>query len=299
MNSNYRLIFKRILCVIILNPCWALSFAQEVDFSGEWRPLFHEDAPERGPGPHFGDFTGMPINAEARMRGESYQPDRISVVTEYICRPHGADYSMRGLSYMRIQRMTDSRSQEVVAFTTRMGWNNMERTIWLDGREHPPEGTAHTFQGFSTGVWDGNILTITTTHLKESYHRRNGIPSSSERTFTEHWMLHDNYLTVVTVIDDHVFFTEHLVRTQDWVYDPSFRIDFFNCDYSEELPINPNNLVPNYLPGENTFLTEFAENYRLPMRGVSGGAETMYPEFRDNMGPLIGDAEFCSTEECD
>jgi len=293
------LTLNKSLLILSITLLSSISIAQEVDFSGEWRPLFHEDAPERGPGPHFGDFTAMPINDEARMRGESYQPDRISVVTEYICRPHGADYSMRGLSYMRVQRETDPRSQQVVAFKTRMGWNNMERTIWLDGRAHPPAGTAHTFQGFSTGVWNGNILTITTTHLKESYHRRNGIPSSSERTFTEHWMLHDNYLTVVTVIDDPVFFTEPLVRTQDWVYDPSFRIDFFNCDYSEELPINPDNLVPNYLPGENPYLTEFAENYRLPMKGVSGGAETMYPEFRKNMGPLIGDAQFCSTEECD
>ncbi len=291
--------FMKGLILLAIGFAWSNCIAQEVDFSGEWRPLFHEDAPERGPGPHFGDFSGLPLNDEARMRGESYQPDRISVVTEYICRPHGADYSMRGLSYMRVQRMTDERSQQVVAFKTRMGWNNMERTIWLDGREHPPEGSAHTFQGFSTGVWDGNILTISTTHLKESYHRRNGIPSSSERTFTEHWMLHDNYLTIVTVIDDPVFFTEPLVRTQDWVYDPSFRIDFFNCDYSEELPINPDNLVPNYLPGENPYLTEFAENYRLPMSGVSGGAETMYPEFRNNMGPLLGDAQFCSTEECD
>jgi len=291
--------FLKILIVSLSSLICAAGIAQEVDFSGEWRPLFHEDGPERGPGPHFGDFTAMPINAEARMRGESYQPDRISTVTEYICRPHGGDYAMRGLSYMRVQREIDPRSQQAVAFKTRMGWNNMERTIWLDGREHPPEGSPHTFQGFSTGVWDGNILTVTTTHLKESYHGRNGMPSSSERTFTEHWMLHDNYLTIVTVIDDPVFFTEPLVRTQDWVYDPSFRIDFFNCDYTEELPINPDNLVPNYLPGENPFLTEFAENYRLPMSGVRGGAETMYPEFRDNMGPLVGDAEFCSTEECD
>jgi len=57
--------------------------------------------------------------------------------------------------------------------------------------------------------------------------------------------------------------------------------------------------VPNYLPGENPFLTEFAENYRLPMKGVRGGAETMYPEFRENMGPRIGDKRFCDMEQCE
>lgn len=293
-------LLKHSVLLILVNPlAWATAFAQEVDFSGEWRPLFHEDSTERRPGPHFGDFSGLPINDEARMRGESYQPDRISIVTELICRPHGSDYSMRGLSFMRIQRVIDPRTQETIAYQTRMGFNNMERTIWLDGREHPPEGTPHTFQGFSTGSWDGNILTIRTTHLKESYHRRNGIPASSERTFTEHWMRHDDYLTVVTVVEDPVFFTEPLVRSQDWVYDPSFKMDFFNCDYSQEVPVNPDNLVPNYLPGENPFLTEFAENYRLPMSGVRGGAETLYPEYRENMGPLLGDQQFCSTDECD
>ena len=32
------------------------------------------------------------------MRADSYDPNRISAVVEYQCRPHGGDYSMRGLS---------------------------------------------------------------------------------------------------------------------------------------------------------------------------------------------------------
>jgi len=36
----------------------------------------------------------------------------------------------------------------------------------MDGRPHPPEYAAHTWQGFSTGKWDGDVLTVTTTHLK-------------------------------------------------------------------------------------------------------------------------------------
>ncbi len=35
--------------------------AQEVDFGGEWAPLYHEDGPERLPGPELGDYTGMPV----------------------------------------------------------------------------------------------------------------------------------------------------------------------------------------------------------------------------------------------
>src|SRR5215471_7657532 len=53
------------------------AFAQ-VDFTGEWAPLYHEDGPERGPGPELGDYTEMPINDAARMRADSYDADRIS-----------------------------------------------------------------------------------------------------------------------------------------------------------------------------------------------------------------------------
>ena len=58
------------------------AVAQEVDFSGEWAPLFHEDGPERLPGPELGDYTGMPLTDAARLRADSYDAARISVVTE-------------------------------------------------------------------------------------------------------------------------------------------------------------------------------------------------------------------------
>ena len=55
------------------------AFAQ-VDFTGEWAPLYHEDGPERLPGPELGDYTELPINAAARMAADTYDADRISVV---------------------------------------------------------------------------------------------------------------------------------------------------------------------------------------------------------------------------
>ncbi len=272
--------------------------AQQIDFSGEWRPVYHEDAPERLPGPHLADYAGIPINEAARLQGDSYDPNRMSVVTEYICRQHGADYSMRGLANLRIMREIDPRTQQAVAFRTRIGFHNMERTIWLDGREHPPAEAPHTFQGFSTASWNNNILNIRTTHLKTNYLRRNGLPASSERTFTEHWILYGDILTVITVIEDPVFLTEPLVRSQNWVRDIGQRMGFNNCDYTQEVPVNPDRLVPHFMPGENPYLREFAEVYRLPYSGTRGGAETMYPEFRSVMGPPEGNARFC-TEECE
>ena len=52
------------------------------------------------------------------------------------------------------------------------------RTIWMDGRPHPPGYVPHTHMGFSTGEWHGDILTVTTTHIKKEFYRRSGAPSS-------------------------------------------------------------------------------------------------------------------------
>ena len=97
----------------------ALPAFAEVDFTGEWAPAYHEDAPERIPGPEIGDYMGLPLNDAGRMRADSYDADRISVVTEYECRPHGADYSMRGLSNVRIDNVFDPDTQRLVAIRTR------------------------------------------------------------------------------------------------------------------------------------------------------------------------------------
>ena len=63
----------------------------QIDFSGAWAPLFHEDLPERIPGPELGDYMCIPINDAGRLRADSYDADRISIVSEYQCRPHGGD----------------------------------------------------------------------------------------------------------------------------------------------------------------------------------------------------------------
>ena len=257
--------------------------AQNVDFSGGWMPLYHEDGPERLPGPELGDYTGLPINDAARLRADSYDADRISVVTEYQCRQHSADYSMRGLATLRIDSEIDPATQRLIAFHTRIGFQAMERTIWLDGRARPPPEAVHTWQGFSTAVWDGNVLTITTTHLKAYYLRRNGVPATPLRTLTEHWMRHGEFLTVVTVIDDPASLTEPLVRSQSWVLDPGQRMGTTQCEYVTEIP-DPGQLVPNHLPGANPWLREFAEHYGLAYEATRGGAETLYPEYRLMMG---------------
>jgi hypothetical protein len=259
----------------------AAPAAAQVDFSGQWAPVYHEDNPERIPGPELADYTGLPLNEAARLQADSWDADRISVVSPYQCRPHSSDYGMRGLGNLRVWAELDA-NQQLLAFRTYMPAWGSERTIWMDGRPHPPDYAEYTFQGFSTGVWEGNMLTITTTHLKTNYYRRNGVPASDKRTVVEHWTRHSEFLTVITVVTDPVFLTEPLVRSQNWFNDVGQALPSFNCEYAAELPGAQK--VPNHLPGTNPYLAEFADWYGLELAATRGGAETMYPEYRVKMG---------------
>jgi hypothetical protein len=273
---------KRLISLSTLALLGATASAQ-VDFSGEWGPTYHEDAPERIPGPELGDYMALPVNDAARLQADSWDADRISMVMQYQCRPHSSDYGMRGLGNMRVTKEIEPQHQRLVAFRTYMPAWGSSRVIWLDGRPHPPAYAEHTFQGFSTGVWNGNRLTITTTHLKTNYHRRNGVPSSDRRTVTEHWMKHGEILTVVTVVDDPVFFSEPLVRSQNWFLDPGQQVSPFYCEYVTELPPVTADSIPHHLPGQNAYVEEMAGWYGLPTEVLRGGAERMYPEYRADM----------------
>ena len=67
----------------------------QIDLSGEWAPRFHEDQPERIPGPEIGDYLGLPINAAARLRADSWDASLLTL-PEHQCKPHPSDYGMRG-----------------------------------------------------------------------------------------------------------------------------------------------------------------------------------------------------------
>ena len=144
---------------------YAAPALAQADFSGHWAPLFHEDHPERLPGPELGDYLGIPLNEAGRLRADSYDADRMSVVQEYQCRPHAGDYMMRGLANMRVD--ADPRSGDAAASTAyhlRMEFQEMERTIYLDGRPHPSANAPHTWSGFS----DGHVAGQRAQHLHDA-----------------------------------------------------------------------------------------------------------------------------------
>jgi hypothetical protein len=249
----------------------------QIDITGEWAAVFHEDFEERRPGPEMVEYQGVPINEASRRRALSWSPTLLNI-PEHQCKPHPSDYGSRGPSNMRIWKEVDSVSQQLIAYHTRLRWQAPERTIWMDGREHPPENAPHTWQGFSTGHWEGNTLVVRTTHLKEGWVRRNGLARSDLAEFTEYWYRQGDYMTQVVIVNDPVYLTEPFIRTNNWRIDLLQNITAYLCDVVVEIEMERGE-VPHYMPGQNPFLGEHAERWNLPLDGVLGGAETMYPSF--------------------
>jgi glyoxylase-like metal-dependent hydrolase (beta-lactamase superfamily II) len=140
--------------------------------------------------------------------------------------------------------------------------------------------------GFSTGEWNGDILTITTTHIKAGYFRRTGIPASDRLTVVEHWMRHGNVLSQVTIATDPVYLTEPYIRSQEFVLMERGNTNWlYNCEYVMEVP-QDKNIVPHYLPGQNPWIGEFSAKHAMPEAGVRGGAETLVPDWRPGAKPV-------------
>ena len=261
----------------------AFIAAPGLDLSGNWAPIVHEDQPERGPGPPLVDYAGLPITDGARQWALSWDASRLTL-PEHQCQVHVASYIYRGPLNLRIWEEKDPQAQRIIALRQYISTYEQNRTIWMDGRPHPPEGAAHTWMGFSTGKWEGNMLTVYTTHLKEGWVRRNGLPVSDRATLIEHYIRHGNLMTHMSVSTDPVYLTEPLVKTetfnlivaegQNWLYP---------CSYVVEVADRPRGAVPSYMPGENPFMTEFADRFNLSHQAVLGGAETMYPEYQQKM----------------
>jgi len=267
------------LCLILACAVGSASALAQKDLSGTWGQRFHEDLPERGAGPEIGDYTGLPINDAARLRADTWDASKWTV-PERQCEPHPADYGPRGPASLRILPTIDPISQDVIAWNVTVMWQLQQRTIWMDRREHPSPNAQHSWQGFSTGEWEGDMLKVKTTHLKEGWVRRNGLPRSDQATLYEYFIRNDDILTLVSIVDDPVYLTEPLVRTSDWVIDTGMQLSPFSCIPTVEIE-RERGAVIHHLPGTNNYLDEYAQSQGITREDSRGGAQTMYPEYLD------------------
>jgi glyoxylase-like metal-dependent hydrolase (beta-lactamase superfamily II) len=286
------------VCAALAAPASAQN-----DVAGDWDQAgggifgFQEEFIDRGGGPDLGDYAGLPINDALRYKASLYSPSWLTV-PEHQCLPHPSTYQYRSPGGLSIVKEYDPVTQRLVAYHF-YGSYGLARTVFMDGRPHPPANTRHTYEGFSTGRWEGNRLAIETTHLKAGFLRRNGIAHSDRARMIEYFVRHDNYLTLVTAVDDPLYLDEPFVRSTDFKLDPRVNARlaefggfanggdgegfgasdvFYKCAPTEEIAIERGR-VPSFMPGANDSLDMFAKRHGVPLEAALGGAATLYPEY--------------------
>ena len=274
--------------ILLVGLAFQPLLAQEnspVDLTGTWRWLAYEDNVDRAHGVEPGQYDGVPLNDAARMRADTYAEEWVSTSPLLQCRPRAPMNQPYGLDPMQIEKEVDPLSRQIVAYRVSFHKTPGARMVWLDSRPGPSEYGAHTWEGFSTGKFKGDTLEITTTHFKESFITRNGVPSSFRAKVIEQVFLREPYLHWVFTVIDPDYLSEPLVRSGLYVRSPVQQLPPYPCQSEDNQPPGARTTsykVPHYLPGENPYLTEAAFKLKLPLEGWRGGAETLYPEWHAN-----------------
>jgi len=257
------------------------------DVSGEWGARSREDTEDRvllGTNP--GDYTGFPLNDAGRQFADHWSASILSLLTQQAL-PHPAQYIMRGPGpNIRVAKFTNDAGQ-FIGYSLAGVYGRNDRTIWMDGRAHPPDYAEFTWDGFSTGRCERGMVVVTTTHMKYGYHRRNGVPASVKSKMTEYFVRHGTELTIMQFTEDPVYLDEILARTTDFQLNPGQNVGApgFGFEIADEIASWPEGYVPHWPLG--TKQTEFAETLGIPYEASQGFKEAMYPEYLAKLRKLM------------
>ncbi len=197
--------------------------AAPIDLTGYWVSVITEDWKFRMVTPKKGAYQTLPLNAEGRKVGDSWDPARDEAAGEQ-CRAYGAGNIMRVPGRLHIT-WPDANTLQI---DTDAG--TQTRLLRFDPAATPP--TTPTWQGHSVAVWQlgpggrgvqnrGGGLKVTTTHLRGGYVRKNGAPYSDRTSVTEYFDVNelpngDRWLTVTTRVEDPVYFTRPHLTSSDF-----------------------------------------------------------------------------------
>ena len=261
----------------------AHSTAAQIDISGNWVSSQENYRPRGNAG--IGDYTGLPLNDAGRLRADTWDASVLSQ-RERQAQPHPTQY-YQFRSAARIEKVLDPATKQVIAYNLCCEFGNADRTIWLDGRPHPPDYAERTWQGFSTGKWAGNTLTVTTTHLRTGYLERNGAPASLKATVMEHFIRHGDQLTLVQIVTDPAYLEMPLIRTMDFVLNPvvANRPAATRFEIVDEIPDLQKGYVASYALG--TRHTDWARFVGLPWEASRGGRDTLFPEYLPTLRQMV------------
>jgi len=198
-----------------------------VDLTGYWVSVIVEDWKWRMVTPKKGIFEGIPLNAEGRKVGESWDPARDEAAGQQ-CKAYGAANIMRLPGRLHITWEDAS--------TLKIETDAGTQTRQFRFGAAPPAGEP-TLQGRSIASWapapgrgrgprPGGSLKVVTTNLTPGYVRKNGAPHSGSAIVTEYYDVNtlpngDQWMTVTTKVEDPQYFVRHYLTTSDFLKLPN------------------------------------------------------------------------------
>jgi hypothetical protein len=225
--------FVILLCVIVSatslsaqrggrgGPPAAPRDAAAIDLTGYWVSVITEDWKFRMVTPKKGVYETLPLNAEGRKLGDSWDPARDQAAGEE-CRAYGAANIMRMPTRLHVTWED--------ANTLRIDTDAGSQTRLLYFGTAPAAPVEPSWQGRSMAAWQyapgrgtprRGSLKVVTTSLRPGYVRRNGAPHSKDAVVTEYFDVNilpngDNWLTVTTRVEDPTYFTRPYLTTSDF-----------------------------------------------------------------------------------
>jgi hypothetical protein len=196
--------------------------AAPFDLSGYWVSVINEDWKFRMVTPRKGVFETLPLNAEGRRVGETWDPARDEAAGEQ-CRAYAAPNVMRLPGRLHITWENDN--------TLRVDTDAGTQTrVFHFGAASLAAGEP-TWQGYSVAQWESGArgggqtrtgdLKVTTTNIRAGYVRKNGAPFSKNAVVTEFWDLNtlpngDPWITITTRVEDPTYFSRPYLTTSDF-----------------------------------------------------------------------------------
>jgi len=210
-------------------PAGPLPSARAVapkDLTGTWVSVVAEHWHLRMLVPPQGDFSMLPLNAEARRIASQWDPAKEPAGEQ--CKSYGAAAIMRVPGRLHIQWTGDNTLQMEIDSGTQT------RTFHFGGLA--PASGAPTWQGYSVAEWEGipaaqlrartpssgedarGGLKVTTTRMRPGYLRKNGIPYGASATLVEHVDRFtepngDEWIVVDSIVTDPEYLTQPYITS--------------------------------------------------------------------------------------
>jgi hypothetical protein len=195
-----------------------------VDLTGYWVSLVNGDWRFRMMTPLKGDYTSMPMNAEARKIADAWDPAKDEAAGEQ-CKSYGAPALMRVPGRLHITwqddqtlklEMDSGTQTRIFAFgpTQSQGgdWQGVSKASW----EYLPAQIIST-DGARTSIGApdrrAGSLKVITTNFKPGYLRKNGVPYSANAILTEYFDRvtepnGDSYIVVTSTVEDPTYLNQ-------------------------------------------------------------------------------------------